>query len=572
MLKILFDSYLKQGKIDKLVDLNSKEMDAVWENDTLSLENKVFVTLQNHQYHYLNSASDDELYTSFFHLLSQGKIDYSHLSVFVDQEKRYDLVARLIPLNSFEDVFWSRKFDRECALFSLLKLVSLKEQMSHQKDDKLLKDYQEYFHFFAKNNVGIEQLTLENNVYFMEHVRDFMNATFFSTSRLNDDDFLYFLYQHGFQKEIRKNLNSMNLMDLNCFFAHGEIKHELFSRTVAMKCNRLYPLFLNLSYDQKPLLAYYECDWFSHIQFQHDYADFQLDGNQRTLALVREIYENNFGMLLSSDIQERLIGLYGRVSEDVIEFAIQQSLELQEDFWHQVDEISKIYFDGNSFAALKFWSMYPDFIAILSKPSHFTLHELKQQIRLLQKTVTLNVKSITDRLEDAKYAIEDVNGKVPSWISLVDHQTIAPLFSYSREIVTVNIQGEMQEFEASDSHESTLKEIYPGFGTDMQEVLYQACMQGDILLVIENGGIQFWMPPTMTTLQRRAVEQMIVSWEERKLESSIHIGCSYALPHNHLEFISLNGSDVMTLDAFQKSLGYFLIDDDCQYLYKSPRK
>lgn len=487
------------------------------------------------------------------------------------QKKEYDLIDKYGTLDILESLYYDQQKYEECTLFTMIKMVSLNNKIQSIKNakekKKLEEEYQEYYIYFSQNSLGIISLIQKRNEYFLKYFSSFLNRSFFMTSHYDSDDFIYFLYQNGFDKEVKKYLYDINLMDLRGFFNHVEIRDSFFSKALAIRLNRIHSLFYALPKDKLGLLAYCEYDWFSKDTLHN-----QKKMNEETLNILRDLYHNNFDEILDYSLQEKLLSLYGNVSSEVIFFAIESTITQKEQFWLDLEKCSAVYFEYDLYRCLKFVVMYPSFFKTLLTPINFTNEELKQQIYLLEQTVALNIKSLSEQNEDAKFAFSNVEGSIPSWAGLVNDLDVSSLFSYDQELIILKFDGEVFEVEVTKSHMMTLQNFYGQPDQNEYALLYEKCLEGDIIIFVEHGAIQYFMPPTLNSIQKAKILNDLERFQKQGLEANIMIGCSYAILDHELEFVSLNQQDVMTLKGFQKSLDYFLIDEEGKYLNLSDSK
>ncbi len=484
------------------------------------------------------------------------------------EHEQYDIVGSFATLEHLETLYYDQSKYMESALLSLIKMQTLYHEVNLTSNmvikQKLKEEYNDYHYCFSQNNVGIKKLIEMRHPFFLEHVKGFFDESFFEMSRMENDDLIYFLYTHGYEDVILKHLYSINLMDLHEFFKHSNILNKYFDKRCALRLNRFSSLFFNLPNEKKHLLAYIEYDWYSISLSLRDSSQ-----NDFIKSALQEVYQNNFQGILSFSIQERILSLYGNVSAEIISFAITRTLEEKEVFWKQIDFIAQTYFDNQIYRALHFAFMYPDFLPTLLSNSSFSLEDLRRQVSLLEKSVALNVQSLSDCIDNAHYAINNVEGVIPSWLGLVQNGITEPLFSTSQEVVLIDFEGVTTTYPVDVSHIATLKQALGKEHIMESTLFYEGCMQGIIIILIENGMLQFFLPPTLSRLQKEEIESHLRSFDGRNLSSFITIGCSYALPNRELEFISLNQQDVMNLQTFHNSLQYFLIDDEGKYLNRN---
>lgn len=143
------------------------------------------------------------------------------------------------------------------------------------------------------------------------------------------------------------------------------------------------------------------------------------------------------------------------------------------------------------------------------------------------------------------------------------------LFKYTKEIVDMDLEGNVQNYNAFLGHEFTLREIYRNKlndvdNKDIMDIIYEANMMGSILLVTENAGLVIWMPPTLTDYQKKQLLLLVNKVDVDNID--ICVGC--AKVYEYREFSLINDGCFMTYNETIEEINRIKIDNNCSYLKK----
>ena len=521
MNNLLFKHYLKTCQYGKMKNLSVKQREVIRSSSDISIEDKVYieskcVVEENERISELPREEQQKIFFRDIERIEELEGELKKLNLTIDPKKRESLE---------------------------LDIKRAKRRICYCKE-------------------GIKGLLEDDDLYLEEKMPLLMDSIL--SGYEETVEIMLLLYNFGYKRLVLDNIMKYRGRQV-LLLGSDDLKNELISRELLqmIASDKDEIIFRNLSDENKPLLAYYKQD-----VFERDYS-FVGKGKRLTVKKeLEEIFKESFSGRLSDDSQALILGLYGKVAANYIELVIKKAME-KEEYLANFELVQK-YFGDSLASCVKLWAKYPMIFEELLQEKVEVTDELKERLQTLSELQVLEgVQAISDGIEGKSYVTGGNEVKITNKIAKIspENERDAKLFKHYWEVIRIDREGEVLSLKASSSHIRTLRNLYNKKEEEGgNEILYEANMQGDILFLTENLGLQVWLPPTITTFQKRKVGEMLEGLKVKKNRDKIMVYGGYALAKTDREYVFLNDGEAMTIEEVQGELERVKIDDEGKLL------
>ena len=338
--------------------------------------------------------------------------------------------------------------------------------------------------------------------------------------------------------EVKDNLKNISTSLLLITFRDKKLRNLLLTKKLIIDRDDEVTFFYNLPH--KEYLAYLFNKAFNDKRNSKVYLA------KEKKPIFEKLYLHNFDGILNTDLQLKLIDLYGKVAASTIEFAILKTLELKEEFWVLVEKYQKEFFT-DYYQCLTFWATYP---ILINQLNSIDKKRIKYVIDyILNSGASLNIKSFNDDLDSLQHVfLKKEDAYRPLNISLTGYENMA-VFNYDRELIILNRDGVWTSIYCEHSHYNRLEEYYQTSSCKGTDSVYFGNSLGDAIIVVEGETVAVWLPSQLSKIQKDILQNIELK-SSLKDFSKIKFGCAVVLPEENDYYCFYNG-ETLDLEKFK---------------------
>lgn len=580
-----FNNYLNKKQYKKLTNLTNEQLEIIISSHKISFLNKVDIIITNKQYSYFNKfelntlikeleANKDKLEKYKIIKILCTTDQYERIGKFIDNKTIIDLTLNKIDVNDI--------ITQEEILISIISTIKyynkkIQETKNFEEVEELTYKIEQIKSMLLYFEIEIQELIKTKNRYFKENFTEIIDLDYLQTC---DTKIMIELFQNSAEDliiNIIPKLPKRKIIELINMTANTtkEIKDKIITRDIAIKFNEEIKFFENLPNDKLNLIAYYGNSVFENDGFKRFHSIYKLN----LKSLIEKRLTN-----LSQETQKIIINLYGNIPSRTIEFIL-KNLMIDNQYIEKMQSNASKYFSSNLNQAIIFQEKYPNLSKKIFNTNLTTDNDLKELLeKLSEKAVlesidTLNIEELKEtNLENYSYSTSDrtLATSKQQIGSIENHNNGIILYNYSKEIIKLDINCNITNYNARSSHSVMYGEIYSSeqkniANKNVMEIIHEANLtKGDILLATENAGLIIYFPPTITTNQKEQVIILLNQLKQMKTEISISLGI--AIPNTKKDYVELNNNKFFNPEEAIEELNRIKVDDNCTYLSQEASK